>query len=355
MYIIVETTLLLVVIIAKGFSLSHFSVASNSTAESPQHRLLESRESETCNRQAMTANKLLLEPYFKTMQKIYKDSKAATCLPIHEQCGWPSERKLKKLPLMVLSVGLEGAGHHLWTELLEKPVFDCVWANARHYKRAVGDGVARTTPEELRTGFMEQLKMRTDAGKQPCKSIYDSEDSFPTGAIRKSGRVFMHPDLVNLHMMDGVLFNVKYLIILRNITDTSLSALRRNFFPTVDQELRTVEHTLTYIESAMRGIPCHKTFIAHYEHVLYKPEDYMEPLAQFLELDAAGRAALKATLRRRTGKLPSRKAHNLMKYPDCKRLEADECYKKIANQVEDFFIPRGHMWPTFAANGFDII
>jgi hypothetical protein len=50
------------------------------------------------------------------------------------------------------------------------------------------------------------------------RSIYDSEDSFPTGAIRKKGRVFMRPDLVNLQKLDGVLFNIKYLIILRNIT-----------------------------------------------------------------------------------------------------------------------------------------
>lgn len=32
-----------------------------------------------------------------------------------------------------------------------------------------------------------------------------------------------------------------------------MSALRRNFFSHVAQELRTVEHTLTYIESAIRG------------------------------------------------------------------------------------------------------
>jgi hypothetical protein len=51
--------------------------------------------------------------------------------------------------------------------------------------------------------------------KPPCKSIFDAEDSFPTGAIRKPGRVFMRPDLVNLHELDGVMFNIKYLIILR--------------------------------------------------------------------------------------------------------------------------------------------
>ena len=38
------------------------------------------------------------------------------------------------------------------------------------------------------------------------------------------------------------------------IQDTALSALRRNFFSAVDPELRTVEHTLTYVEAAMRGL-----------------------------------------------------------------------------------------------------
>ncbi len=178
-------------------------------------------------------------------------------------------------------MGLEGAGHHLWTEVLEKPLFDCVWINARHYKRDIGDGVPRTTVAELKSGFMEQFKHRSEAGLPACKRIYDAEDSFPTGAIRKGGRVFMRPDLVNLQLLDGVLFDVKYLLIVRNTTvsradpalrtlsdfffsvfiselrvassqDTAMSALRRNFFTSVDQELRTVEHTLTYLEAALR-------------------------------------------------------------------------------------------------------
>lgn len=50
------------------------------------------------------------------------------------------------------------------------------------------------------------------------RSIFDSEDSFPTGAIRAHGRIFMHPDLVNIQKLDGKLFNAKYLLIARNLT-----------------------------------------------------------------------------------------------------------------------------------------
>lgn len=165
-----------------------------------------------------TENNALLTRYFNSMKNIYGKSAEGTCFPVHQKCGWPKSENRKKLPLFVLSVGLEGAGHHLWTEILDQPVFDCVWINARHYMRDVGDGVPRTSVGLLRSGFLEQFKARADTGKPPCKRIYDAEDSFPTGAIRKSGRVFMRPDIVNLQKLDGVLFDVKYLIIVRNTT-----------------------------------------------------------------------------------------------------------------------------------------
>lgn len=37
------------------------------------------------------------------------------------------------------------------------------------------------------------------------------------------------------------------------------------------------------------SIPCQKTFIAHYEHALGDPQAFVEPLAAFLELDAAAK------------------------------------------------------------------
>ena len=67
--------------------------------------------------------------------------------------------------------------------------------------------------------------MHEEAGKSPCRNIYDSEDSFPTGAIRKTGRVFCRPDLINVQRLDGVLYNVKYLIIARNVTVSPLLLL----------------------------------------------------------------------------------------------------------------------------------
>ena len=198
------------------------------------------------------------EKYMKGMRNIYKNNAdVGTCLPVHYECGWQisaNERQPKpELPTFVLSVGLEGAGHHLWTEILEQPVHDCVWTNARHYERDLGDGVAKSSVSKLHDAITEQFKLRIQTGKPSCRMIYDSEDSFPTGAIRKKGRVFMRPDIVNLQLLDGVLFNTKYIVILRNVTDATVSALRRNFFTDVDLAMRTVESTLVYMEGVLRG------------------------------------------------------------------------------------------------------
>ena len=106
--------------------------------------------------------------YFKGIGNIYNDvNLAGTCLKTHQECGWPARDTTKNLPMFVLSVGLEGAGHHLWTELMNSPVFDCVWINGRHYNRNIGDGVARRHREDLAEGFREQFRLRRPG--RPCR------------------------------------------------------------------------------------------------------------------------------------------------------------------------------------------
>jgi hypothetical protein len=306
--------------------------------------------------------------YFAGMDKIHQNFNKKlgyqeNCLAYHKQCGFSKKRN--DLPSFVLSVGLEGAGHHLWTELMGKPLHDCVWINARHYNRNIGSGVPRLTTEDLAKGFYDHFKLRRP--KPACKFIYDAEDSFPTGAIRLRERLFMRPDLVNLQELDGKLFDVKYLLIVRNTTDTLLSSLRRNFFTEIDTALRTVEHTLTYIESSLKRVPCGKVFIAHYEHVLADPMAYHQPLVNFLELDTTRAHLLKERLEgmNQRAKLPKRKVHELRQYKECGGgggankaqqrkgdISIEECYKKVTGIIDRFMKDRHFMWPSFAGNGF---
>lgn len=65
--------------------------------------------------------------YFLAMRNIYSDYFAESGLQKQMQCGWKSDPKRNDLPLFVLAVGLEGAGHHLYSELFKEPVFDCLW------------------------------------------------------------------------------------------------------------------------------------------------------------------------------------------------------------------------------------
>ena len=103
-----------------------------------------------------------------------------------------------------------------------------------------------------------------------------------------------------------------------------------------------------------RSAACHRTFVAHYEHVLADPAAYIEPLTSFLELGPAEREALKRRLSKR-GRMPARKAHKLTQYAECKDAGLGEqaCYHHVSRLLDTFFLDRGFMWPTFASSGFD--
>lgn len=117
-----------------------------------------------------------------------------------------------------------------------------------------------------------------------------------------------------------------------------------------------MEHTLTYLESALRGVPCHRKFIAHYEQALSDPASFVGPLSAFLELDLTATAELTRRLSKK-GKTAHRKSHKLTQYAECKAAgfgaDISKCSVLINKMLDRFFSERGFMWPTFAANGFD--
>ena len=87
-----------------------------------------SRYSEKCDLGAHEKDSY--SKYFSAMKTIYGNLYDQTVLDQQKTCGWSSPPKQNPdLPLFVLSVGLEGAGHHLYSSLLKTPVFDCVWVS----------------------------------------------------------------------------------------------------------------------------------------------------------------------------------------------------------------------------------
>ena len=82
---------------------------------------------------------------------------------------------------------------------------------------------------------------------------------------------------------------------------------------------------------------------------------YYEPLSTFLELDNKSKNNLKRKLDK-DGSIPDRKIYKLTQYKECKGITDEEnCYNIIKKSLDEFFIKRNFMWPTFAGNGFNYI
>jgi hypothetical protein len=98
------------------------------------HGCIERRRKSEC--ELSDATKEGFSRYFSGMRNIYDDMYGITGLETRKDCGWKSAnlpQSSKKLPSFIVSVGLEGAGHHLYSELFQTPVFDCVWVNFFFY------------------------------------------------------------------------------------------------------------------------------------------------------------------------------------------------------------------------------
>jgi hypothetical protein len=186
-------------------------------------------------------------------------------------------------------------------------------------------GFPLLTSEALALSLFDELESKLNRDKGRCQSILNSLDSFPFGLTSKGhdstvrdghrGRAMNHPDIVNLQALDGVLFNIKYLVLVRNVTvsislshsshqhlllslakDASISALSRRFLDNVDELLRGVEMNLLYLEASLRAIPCHQIFLAHFEQFHSDPLSFLSPLQSFLQLTSVKREVLKENL-----------------------------------------------------------
>jgi len=300
-----------------------------------------------------------VEAYFTGVDRIYGDSHAeGVCVDDNKRCGWSPPRR--DLPLLVFAVGLEGSGHQMF-QYLFSGVVDCVMKESPHYVENAkqSDTVPfkrrsrmrpsppqppfpHATSEVLGERLMEAYNaegMNSPGGQ--CRTIYDGLNSFPHGYMKHTGRMFAHPDIVNLQMLDGVLFDIRYIVMVRNTVETVVTSLSRRAARGVDETLRGAESNLVYMEHALRGIPCAKIFIAHYEFIRAAPEAFLEPLTDFLALAPEKKSVLKSNL------LALKEKAKLQ--PDVKSVASD---RQVWNIVFKFFNGRNKMWPTFRGDGY---
>eukprot|EP00603_Paraphysomonas_imperforata_P000028 CAMPEP_0114421466 /NCGR_PEP_ID=MMETSP0103-20121206/5092_1 /TAXON_ID=37642 ORGANISM="Paraphysomonas imperforata, Strain PA2" /NCGR_SAMPLE_ID=MMETSP0103 /ASSEMBLY_ACC=CAM_ASM_000201 /LENGTH=342 /DNA_ID=CAMNT_0001589987 /DNA_START=61 /DNA_END=1089 /DNA_ORIENTATION=+ len=298
--------------------------------------------------------------YFKGLQSVYGlDDTIYKC---YKDCGWPSSTSASNLPTLVVAVGLEAAGQKMWTTA----VFDAVVESdpticasdvesAKPYSINGDKSFPLLTSEELArsidTGFVAK------GGTDKCKILMDFSHSFPNGKKKMPGRVMRHGDLVNLQQLHGVRYNVKYLVILRNLADNAVASLSRQNVRTIDHSVRSIESSLVYLEAALAKIPCHQKFLAHFEKFRTDPRSFSQPLKSFLGLDAASHPAATAALDRSLSAFAKNKKNlPVLKVPRdvvgglCSRKDSEKkCNSELRAMYDKFFSLRGHMWPTFAA------
>lgn len=315
-------------------------------------------------------------PYFNALARIYAHTGSIqeTCVPQYHACGWPradTTSRERPLPLLVVAIGGEGSGHHTWSNLMDG-VVDCILTETNQFKyhlmkkkatpsadnkkqrgrtkekvfltEKVLDGFPHLTAEELGQHMHQQVPPN-------CRTAFDALDSFPYSLTESRGRQMNHPDLVNLQQLDGIAFRLKYLILVRNATDSTMSALGRRFVKNVDAAVRTVEMSLAYMDAALRGVPCHKTLIAYFEHVKARPADIVAPLAQLLELDERRTQVLKNKLFAMSARSFSKRNYDYDYLGLCKGLQGMACNDRVRMHINDFLERRAYMWPTFAGHG----
>ena len=120
-----------------------------------------------------------------------------------------------------------------------------------------------------------------------------------------------------------------------------------------------MEDTFTYIEAALRSVPCHRILL-RIMSTCSQNLRHAEPLSDFLEFDTTKKDRLINALKAKDkGKvtLPRRTQHKLTQYQECAgglKNDVPGCYNTILKKVDGFLATRSFMWPTFAGNGFEV-
>ncbi|CAI5525620.1 unnamed protein product [Closterium sp. Naga37s-1] len=102
-------------------------------------------------------------------------------------------------------------------------------------------------------------------------SVYlRARDSYPLGRVRTP---LARPDLVHMLQLDGLLFNLKVVVISRGLPDAVRSAYRMGYHGgDLGLQVRIVEDEMVFLDTTMRMIPCSKYIVLDFDWVADSPE-----------------------------------------------------------------------------------
>eukprot|EP00270_Netrium_digitus_P016104 TRINITY_DN5731_c0_g1_i1.p1 TRINITY_DN5731_c0_g1~~TRINITY_DN5731_c0_g1_i1.p1 ORF type:complete len:342 (-),score=78.29 TRINITY_DN5731_c0_g1_i1:116-1009(-) len=263
----------------------------------------------------------------------------------------------KSLPTLIFLAGVEGSGHDLVEKFFNflpmnltiqqfEPALHLTWDEAQEIDAAKSRGSRDREPEQLKPcprlpyarslhDFAAQVASRM-APLAEKKAVYlRARDPFPMGRIRTP---LARPDLVNLAMFDGVLYNLKVVVMLRNASDAVRWGVERGFDnDDVGLQVRLLEASLVYLDASIRMLPCGSFVIINIDHIIKNPQQGLEDLAQFLEIGDIHMSDVIQALK---------SAISVLKIRDASSAN----YPKFGDtSLEKFFSIRKQLWPLLTA------
>ena len=259
------------------------------------------------------------------------------------------DKSTKRLPTYLFVCGIEGAGHHaletVWEELGHYLDFKLVTFNPGLHAFAKDPKVPRAY-QHSSIALERQIQVFDNFLRQPDvldkELIIDARNSYPEGFGSGS---LAHPDLVHLAALDGYLFDLRVLVIQRNLTDAVLSAVRRfnvkQFtFKNLQYQARVVQDAMTMINNALAYVPCGKTLALSYDELVAFPTAFATPLAHLLTLDAV-------TLTKCFGGIRTHSKRKLSHAEGSQREEMTSA--TTGTDLDEFFHRASPLWPVLAS------
>eukprot|EP00051_Salpingoeca_urceolata_P001654 m.42775 g.42775 ORF g.42775 m.42775 type:complete len:383 (-) comp11580_c0_seq2:25-1173(-) len=202
-------------------------------------------------------------------------------------CSAPPPKN--KLPKFLFVAGVEGSGHHA---LLP------VWAALEQHvkvKLIVYDQLFHSLGIENHASY-HYSSIRPEVHKEHMRAVFeqaakdnaiviDAQNSFPMG---KGAGSLAHPDVQMMLDLDGVLFDLRVIVLQRDPATATLSAVRRFHddseytYKTHEFQARVVTESLAHLNNIVPLLPCGKYAIIHFEDYVAKPIRFIGPLARLL-------------------------------------------------------------------------
>jgi len=240
-----------------------------------------------------------------------------------------------KLPQFVFVAGVEGSGHHalkdVWWALEESGTkMKLVVYDQLFHSLGIENHASFHYSSIRKESYISAMKPLFEEAAMDGAFVVDAQNSYPMG---KGAGVLAHPDLIMLEELDGVLFDLKVIVLFRDPVNATLSAVRRfqnneeYLYKNHGFQARMVSENLATINNAIPRMPCGKTLAIKYEDLTTHPERLAGAMSSLLGVN-------KGVINKAFAKLHPHQAK-----PDSPKKAADRRLLKI------FFDLQKVMWP----------